>query len=69
MIETMGETEADTRANRIDPLLRAAGCSVIDGAHFHRQLICPGRILAGGRRGTVADWPTTYSATAAASWR
>jgi len=47
----MHETEADTRANRIDPVLRDAGWGVVDGANVHRELICPDRILAGGQPG------------------
>ncbi|TDK26000.1 DEAD/DEAH box helicase [Luteimonas aestuarii] len=56
------ETEADTRANRIDPVLRDAGWGVVDGAHVHRELICPGRILGGGQRGTAlsADYVLSY---------
>ncbi|MEZ5521801.1 MAG: DEAD/DEAH box helicase family protein [Dokdonella sp.] len=58
----MSETEADTRANRIDPVLRDAGWGVVDGAHIHRELICPGRILAGGQRGAAlsADYVLSY---------
>ena len=58
----MSETEADTRANRIDPVLRDAGWGVVDGAYIHRELICPGRILAGGQRGTSlsADYVLSY---------
>jgi type I restriction enzyme, R subunit len=44
------ETEADTRANRIDPVLVAAGWGK-DGATIKREQICPGRIQSGGRRG------------------
>ena len=44
------ETEADTRANRIDPVLIAAGWGA-DGATIKREQICPGRIQSGGRRG------------------
>lgn len=56
------ETEADTRANRIDPVLRDAGWGVIDGSQVQRELICPGRILAGGQRGTAlsADYVLSY---------
>jgi len=56
------ETEADTRANRIDPVLRDAGWGVVDGAHVHRELICPGRILGAGQRGTAlsADYVLSY---------
>ena len=58
----MHETEADTRANRIDPVLRDAGWGVVDGAQVHRELICPGRILAGGQRGTAlsADYVLSF---------
>lgn len=42
------ETEADTRAERIDPVLRAAGWH---GAKVRREVICPGRIQSGGTRG------------------
>ena len=56
------ETEADTRANRIDPVLRSAGWGVVDGAQVHRELICPGRILSGGQRGSAlsADYVLSY---------
>ena len=58
----MMETEADTRANRIDPVLRDAGWGVVDGAYVHRELICPGRIIAGGQRGTAlsADYVLSF---------
>ncbi len=61
----MNETEADTRANRIDPVLRAAGWGVVEGAKVHRELICPGRITRGGGRANplsadyVLSWATT----------
>ncbi|HEY8229493.1 MAG TPA: DEAD/DEAH box helicase family protein [Rhodanobacteraceae bacterium] len=45
----MNETEADTRANRIDPVLRDAGWGVVEGSRIRREMICPGRITAGGR--------------------
>lgn len=48
MIQT--ETEADTRANRIDPVLAAAGWG-LNGSTVRREVICPGRIQSGGRRG------------------
>jgi hypothetical protein len=46
----MNETEADTRANRIDPVLRVAGWGEVEGSKMHRELICPGRITGGGGR-------------------
>lgn len=45
------ETEAETRADRIDPVLRDAGWGVVEGSRVRREVICPGRIQAGGRRG------------------
>ena len=58
----MSETEADTRANRIDPVLREADWGVAEGSQVQRELICPGRILAGGQRGTAlsADYVLSY---------
>ena len=48
------ETEADTRAMRIDPALAATGWegpAKIDGARVHREeMLWPGRILAGGEK-------------------
>ncbi|MGH8191794.1 MAG: hypothetical protein ACREP2_10145 [Rhodanobacteraceae bacterium] len=45
----MIETEADTRANRIDPVLRDAGWGVVEGSRIRREMICAGRITDGGR--------------------
>lgn len=44
------ETEADTRAERIDPVLAAAGWGQ-NGSKVRREVICPGRIQSGGKRG------------------
>lgn len=44
------ETEADTRAERIDPVLRDAGWGVLEGSKVRREVICPGRIQVGGKR-------------------
>tara|TARA_E500000318_G_scaffold61020_1_gene56618 strand:- start:421 stop:2763 length:2343 start_codon:yes stop_codon:yes gene_type:complete len=44
------ETEADTRAERIDPVLTAAGWGQ-NGSRVRREVICPGRIQSGGTRG------------------
>ncbi|MEQ8557736.1 MAG: DEAD/DEAH box helicase family protein [Henriciella sp.] len=56
------ETEADTRANRIDPVIDAAGWKTTPGARVRRELICPGRIMSGGRRGPskTADYVFEY---------
>ncbi|QDZ03229.1 DEAD/DEAH box helicase family protein [Nitratireductor mangrovi] len=45
------ETEAETRTNRILPVLQAAGWGKIDGSRIREELICPGRIQSGGTRG------------------
>lgn len=45
------ETEAETRTNRILPALKAAGWGTVDGSRIREELICPGRIMSGGRRG------------------
>lgn len=52
------ETEAETRADRIDPALRAAGWGVVEGSRIRRELICPGRIQIGGKR--AAGLPCDY---------
>ena len=59
----MIETEADTRANRIDPVLREAGWGVVPGSYVARELtIYPGRILGGGQRAAAlsADYVLSY---------
>ena len=50
--------EADTRGELIDPALRAAGWGVVEESRVRREVIAPGRILGGGRRGepTTADY-------------
>ena len=58
----MNETEADTRANRIDPVLHAAGWGVLEGSKVNREMICPGRITGGGGRANAlsADYVLSY---------
>jgi type I restriction enzyme R subunit len=58
----MTETEADTRANRIDPVLREAGWGVVEGSRIRREMICPGRITGGGGRANPlsADYVLSY---------
>lgn len=50
--------EAETRAELIDPALKAAGWGVIDGSRVAREAITPGRIQGQGRRarGLVCDY-------------
>lgn len=59
---TRDETEAETRAERIDPALKAAGWGVVEGSRIRREKICPGRILSGGRRGAAvsSDYVLVY---------
>ena len=42
--------EADTRADLIDPKLISGGWGQVDLSLIRREEICPGRIMAGGRR-------------------
>jgi type I restriction enzyme, R subunit len=51
--------EAETRAEHIDPALKAAGWGVLEGSRIRREyLITPGRIEGQGRRGKplIADY-------------
>ena len=55
--------EAETRAEHIDPALKAAGWGVVEGSRIHREYpISPGRIEGGGRRGKseIADYILVY---------
>lgn len=62
----MTKTEADTRANRVDPVIREAGWGV-EGSKIQREIICPGRITGGGG-GRTCSRPNMCSATVTASW-
>ena len=58
--------EAETRAEHIDPALRAAGWGVVEGSRIRREYpITPGRIEGHGRRGTPlsADYVLIYRNT------
>jgi len=55
--------EAETRAEHIDPALKAAGWGVVEGSRVRREyLIAPGRIEGQGRRGKplCADYVLEY---------
>ena len=55
--------EAETRADHIDPALKAAGWGVVDGSKVLREYsISPGRIEGHGRRGKplIADYVLVY---------
>jgi len=58
----LNETEADTGANRVDPVLREAGWGVVDGSKIQREMICPARITGGGGRANPlsADYVLSY---------
>jgi type I restriction enzyme R subunit len=58
--------EAETRAEHIDPILRAAGWGVVAESRIRRELqIAPGRLQGGGRRGKalIADYVLVYRNT------
>src|SRR5437867_12959750 len=58
--------EAETRAEHIDPALKAAGWGVVEGSKIHREYpITPGRIEGQGRRGKAltADYVLVYRNT------
>src|SRR5205085_10913849 len=55
--------EAETRAEHIDPALKAAGWGVVEGSRIPREYpIAPGRIEGHGRRGKslTADYVLVY---------
>jgi len=54
--------EAETRAELIDPALRDAGWSVVEGSRVGREVIAPGRLIGAGRRGKqdIADYVLVY---------
>lgn len=54
--------EAETRAELIDPALRKAGWGVVPESRMRLEMICPGRIEGGGRRGKneIADYVLTF---------
>ena len=58
--------EAETRAEHIDPALKAAGWGVVEGSRIRREYpISPGRIEGLGRRGKalIADYVLEYRNT------
>jgi type I restriction enzyme R subunit len=58
--------EAETRAEHIDPALRAAGWGVLDGSRILREHgITQGRLLGGGKRAKaeIADYVLVYRNT------
>ena len=58
--------EAETRAEHIDPALKAAGWGVVEGSRIRREYpISPGRIEGHGKRGKAltADYVLEYRNT------
>jgi type I restriction enzyme R subunit len=58
--------EAETRAEHIDPALKAAGWGVVEGSKILREYqITQGRIEGAGRRGKplIADYVLQYRNT------
>ena len=60
--------EAETRAEHIDPALRAAGWGMVEGSRILREKQCeitPGRLLGGGKRAKaeIADYVLVYRNT------
>ncbi|MBW4647582.1 MAG: DEAD/DEAH box helicase family protein [Kastovskya adunca ATA6-11-RM4] len=54
--------EAETRAELIDPALKAAGWGVIEGSRIRREVIAPGRLVGNGKRAQsdIADYMLVY---------
>lgn len=57
--------EAETRAELIDPALHAAGWGVVTDSRTRREMISPGRLIGGGKRGEdkTADYVLVYRNT------
>jgi len=54
--------EAETRAELIDPALKAAGWGIIEGSRTRREVIAPGRLIGNGKRAQsdIADYVLVY---------
>lgn len=54
--------EAETRAELIDPALKAADWGVIEGSRIRREVIAPGRLIGNGKRAQsdIADYVLVY---------
>jgi type I restriction enzyme, R subunit len=54
--------EAETRAELIDPALRAAGWGIIEGSRIRREVIAPGRLVGSQKRSKsdIADYVLVY---------
>ena len=54
--------EAETRAELIDPALKASGWGVVEGSRVRREVITRGRLQGAGKRGPkeIADYVLVY---------
>ena len=54
--------EAETRAELIDPALKAAGWGVVEGSRIRREVITLGRLQGAGKRAgqDIADYVLVY---------
>ena len=54
--------EAETRADLVDPALKAAGWGVVEASRINREVITLGRLQGAGKRaaGDIADYVLTY---------
>ncbi|MHC5933850.1 EcoAI/FtnUII family type I restriction enzme subunit R [Nostoc sp.] len=54
--------EAETRAELIDPALKAAGWGITEGSRIRREVIAPGRLIGNGKRAQsdIADYVLVY---------
>lgn len=60
--ETSRLSEAETRAELIDPALKAAGWGIIEGSRIRREVIAPGCLIGNGKRAKadIADYVLVY---------
>ncbi|MDB9445205.1 DEAD/DEAH box helicase family protein [Anabaena sp. CS-542/02] len=60
--ETSRLSEAETRAELIDPALTAAGWGVVENSRIRREVIAPGRLIGNGKRAKadIADYVLVY---------
>jgi type I restriction enzyme R subunit len=58
----MSRNEADTRADLIRPKLEQDGWSVTENSYIRNEVICPGRIMSGNKRGATvfSDFVLVY---------
>ena len=54
--------EAETRAELIDPALKAAGWGIVEHSRIRREVIAPGRLVGNGKRASpeFADYVLVY---------